>query len=390
MLLQPWRRETTHKKTPGRTNSMNDLTTKIVRKAADISPEAWNALFPNAPKIFDLYRLIDESNFEGFSFYYVAVYKKNDIAGIAPCFALDYHLDTTVDGPLKEITVRIKKVLPKLFTLKCIFCGSPINEGKIGIVDQYQHETMSAILHGMGNIAKEENASVLIFKDYFSEYKNTLDPIIGEGFCKVCSYPSVKMSIDFKSFDEYLKTLSPASRDGLRRKLKKTDKLVKIDLIVTDNADDTIDEVYALYLQTYAKSRIKWGEIPKKFFADISGSMKENVKYFQWRINGKLVAFNLCLSLGDILISTYIGLDYSVAYEYNLYFATFRDEINWCIQNNIKAFHSGEFAYEAKKRLGFSFVPKHYYVKHRSRLINPFFKILCYMLQPKNFDKILR
>lgn len=365
---------------------MDDLIVKVVRNATDITPEAWSMVFPNDPKSHNYFKLIDESGFEGFSFYYVMIFKENDVVGIAPCFIIQYPLDTTMEGLPKEIITNIRKFLPALFTLKVLFCGSPISEGKIGIIGQYKHEITNAILSGMGNLAKKENTSVLGFKDFFAEYKSVLDHVIGEGFCKVNGYPSVRIGIDFNSFDEYLKTLSSASRYDLRRKFKQSDNFEAPDLDITDNVDGIIDEIYGLYLQTYSKSKIKWGEIPKKFFADICRHMKENIKYFLWRINGKLIAFNLCLSYSDSLTSIYIGLDYSIAYKYHLYFTTFRDQINWCIQNNIKTFHSGEFAYEAKRRLGFSFVPKHYYVKHTNRFVNPFFKILCFALKPVNFS----
>jgi len=369
---------------------MDDLITKVVRNAKDIAPEAWNAVFPDGMESHNYFKLIDESGFEGFLFYYIMICKEDDVVGIAPCFILNYPLDTTMGGLPKEIMAGIRKLLPALFTLKGLFCGSPIGEGKIGIVGHYRREAMDALLRGMEDLAKKENAPVLIFKDFFAEYKNVLDPAVGEGFFKVNSYPSVRIGIDFNSFDEYLKTLSAASRYDLRRKFKQTDKLAALDLDIADNADGIIDEIYGLYLQTYSKSKIKWGEIPKKFFAGISRHMKEKVRYFLWRINGKLVAFNLCLSYDDSLVSMYIGLDYSVAYKYYLYFTTFRDQINWCIQNNIKTFHSGEFAYEAKRRLGFSLVPKYYYVKHVNRLVNPFFKVLCFALKPGNFDKALK
>jgi len=365
---------------------MDDLTVKVVRNATDITSEAWGMVFPDDPKSHNYFKLIDESGFEGFSFYYVIICRENKVVGIAPCFIIRYPLDTTMEGLLKKIIANIRKFLPSIFTLKVLFCGSPIGEGKIGIIGQYKHEITNAILSGMGNLAKKENTSVLGFKDFFAEYKNVLDHVVGEGFYKVNSYPSVKIDIDFNFFDEYLKTLSSASRYDLRRKLKQADNFEAPDLDITDNVDGIIDEVYGLYLQTYSKSKIKWGEIPKKFFADICCHMKENVKYFLWRINGKLVAFNLCLSYGDSLTSMYIGLDYSIAYKYHLYFTAFRDQINWCIRNNIKTFHSGEFAYEAKRRLGFSFVPKHYYVKHTNRFVNPFFKILCFALKPENFN----
>ncbi|MCX5667644.1 MAG: hypothetical protein NTY34_04970, partial [Candidatus Omnitrophica bacterium] len=75
---------------------MDDLIVKVVRNAKDIAPEAWSIVFPNDPKSHNYFKLIDESGFEGFSFYYIIVCKENDVVGIAPCFIIHYRLDTTL------------------------------------------------------------------------------------------------------------------------------------------------------------------------------------------------------------------------------------------------------------------------------------------------------
>jgi predicted N-acyltransferase len=83
-------------------------------------------------------------------------------------------------------------------------------------------------------------------------------------------------------------------------------------------------------------------------------------------------------------------LDYRFAYQYHLYFLTFRDILTWCIENGIKRYETGALSYEPKKRLGLEFVPMFVYAKHRNKLLNPFFKLLCSFLRPERFDPILQ
>ena len=185
------------------------------------------------------------------------------------------------------------------------------------------------------------------------------------------------MDINFASFDEYLKTLSSVSRSGLKRKLKKIESQVKIDLEITNKPDEgTLSEIYALYLQTYEKQEIGLEKLSIDFFRNISKNMPDETEFFLWKINNKLVAFAFCLVSGDYFIDYYLGFDYSIAYKYNLYFVRFRDLINWCIENKIKKYEMGQTGYESKRRLGFRLIPLCIYVKHRSKLFNPVFKIL--------------
>ena len=118
--------------------------------------------------------------------------------------------------------------------------------------------------------------------------------------------------------------------------------------------------------------------------------MPHNAKFFLYRINGRLVAFLLCLASKDIIIDYYVGLDYSVAHKYHLYFIKFRDTLNYCIKHRIKRYEMGTTGYEPKRRLGFDFVPLYLYVKLRNRMLRPVFNLICQFLKFDNFDPALK
>jgi predicted N-acyltransferase len=118
--------------------------------------------------------------------------------------------------------------------------------------------------------------------------------------------------------------------------------------------------------------------------------MPHKVKFFLWEIDGKLVAFLLCLVSEDMLIDYYVGLDYSVAYKYYLYFIKFRDVLTWAIHHKIKRYEMGITGYEPKRRLGFDFIPLYLYVKLRNRMLRPAFNLICQFLKFENFDPVLK
>jgi predicted N-acyltransferase len=130
--------------------------------------------------------------------------------------------------------------------------------------------------------------------------------------------------------------------------------------------------------------------MPIDFFKNVAKNMPNNVRFFLWKADKKIVAFLFALISEDSILDYYIGLDYSVAHEYSLYFIKFRDTIKWCIDNKIKKYEMGTTGYEPKKRLGFDFIPVYLYAKLRNRVFRPVFKILCRFLQFENFDPILK
>ena len=94
-----------------------------------------------------------------------------------------------------------------------------MGQGRIGIAAD-PDTAIKAICEGMERIADREKVGIIAFKDFISDYRVTLDKLLDTGFIRIDSLPSTDMDINFPSFEGYLKTLSSASRNGLKRKFK--------------------------------------------------------------------------------------------------------------------------------------------------------------------------
>jgi predicted N-acyltransferase len=334
-----------HKKTPYKT--------RVIRRIDRVSRDEWNNLFPPMLEDYSFYRALDESSPEQFSLFYVLVYERRMLVGAAPCFIMGYSLDTGINGPLRRVSNAIKKLKPNVFSLKTLVCGMPMGQGHIGSMRD-RADVVKAILRRMDQVAKETN-------------------------------------VWFKDFEEYLNTLSPASGYDLRRKFRKVDGHVKFDLDIVDSLDDkTLHEVYRLYLEIVDRHDMGFEMLPMAFFRNVPKNMPGRVKYFLWKIEGRLAAFLFCLVSEDTITDYYAGLDYSIAHKYHLYFVKFRDVLNWCIKNKIKRYEMGITGYEPKRRLGLEFIPLYLYVKLRNRAFRPVFNAVCQFLKFENFDPSLK
>ncbi len=365
-----------------------NLTTKITYRIADIPENDWVTVFPDVLENYSFFKALDESSFQGFSFFYIIIYDNDTPIGATSCFLMDFPLDITVTGALKSFLNIIKKPFPNILKCRSIMCGLPMSQGRIGIYKDTE-EVFKAITRALEKLAKENKASAIIFKDFNSTYDGMLKPLLVQEYIKLESLPSTDMEINFLSFEDYLKTLSKSSKENLRRNLKKVDEKVKIELTVKNALErDELSAVYGLYLQTYEKQDLGLEKLPKEFFSAISRNMPQECKFFLWRIDGKLVSFALCLTKDGYFIDYYLGFDYSVAHEYFLYFVRFRDLMIWCIEHGIKKYEMGVTTYEPKRRLKFSFIRLYFYIKHRNKLVNYFADVICHFLKPANFDPI--
>ncbi|MCM8760735.1 MAG: GNAT family N-acetyltransferase [Candidatus Omnitrophica bacterium] len=366
------------------------LKTRVATRIDDIPRDTWDRLFPDVLESYDFFRTLDESGLEQFSFRYIIVYDKKTPVAVAPCFLVNYSLDTSINGPLRRLSNSVKKIAPNIFGLKAFVCGQPLGPGRIGIVNDPER-TLKVIVRRMEQVAKKERCAIIAFKDFEHSYTSLLDPLQKDGFLKFDSLPTTEMNVWFKDFEEYLKTLSAASRYDLRRKFRKVDGQVRIDMRIADSLDDhTLREVYKLYLEIVEKHDMGFELLPMAFFKNLSKNMPGKVKYFLWYIEGKLTAFLLCLVSEKRLIDYYVGLDYSVAHIYHLYFLKFRDVLNWCIKHGIKEYEMGITGYEPKRRLGFEFIPLYIYARLRNRALRPIFAFICQFLKFENFDPSLR
>ena len=361
-----------------------------MRKISELSHADWEKVYPDVLESYNFFRNLDESDLDQFAMHYMVIYDRKTPVAATTFFLLNYSLDTSINGPLRQLTNSIKKRLPNIFSVKAVVCGMPIGEGRIGAGGQRQ-AVIEAILRGLERVARKNKSAIIAFKDFSGIYTGMLSPLQKHGFTRFDSLPTTMLDVRFNNFEEYLKTLSAPNRYDLRRKFKKVDGNVKIDLKIGDDLDEKeLKEVYKLYLDIVDRHDMGFELLPEAFFKNISRNMPGNVKYFLWRIDGKLAAFLLCLVSKDVLIDYYVGLDYSVAHEYHLYFLKFRDVLNWCITNKIKRYEMGITGYEPKRRLGFEFVPLYIYVKLRNRIFRPVFNLVCGLLKFEHFDPSLR
>lgn len=366
------------------------LKTRVIKNISEVPESEWNRIFPPVLEDYSFYRTMDESGFAQFLIFYILVYEKKTLVGAAPCFSLKYSLDTSLSGPLRHFSNAVKEFFPDIFSIKAVVCGMPIGEGEIGISGD-SDKIIKAMVRRLEQIAKKTKSPVVAFKDFDSEYVDRLGILKKYGFIRLDSLPSSTMDIKFKNFEEYLKTISPASRYDFRRKIKKVDGMGDLKFEAVDSLDgENLAEVYGLYLQMVEKHEMGFELVPPEFFKNISKNMPHKTKFFLWKINGRLAAFVFALRSKDVFLDYYLGLDYAVAHDYHLYFIKFRDLLNWCIKNNIKRYDMGITGYEPKRRMGFRFYPLYLYVKLRNRFLRPAFNIFCQFLKFENFDPDLR
>jgi predicted N-acyltransferase len=156
------------------------------------------------------------------------------------------------------------------------------------------------------------------------------------------------------------------------------------------DVSEIIDEIYPLYLQVYARSKLHFEKLTPEYFCRLGREMSERTRFFVWRQDGKAIAFSLCLVHDGTIYDEYLGLDYRVAYDLNLYFYTLRDILTWALEQGLRSYCSTPLNYDPKLHLGCELVPLDLYVMHTGALLNPIFRRALRFLQPTKHDPVLK
>ncbi|MDD5130047.1 MAG: GNAT family N-acetyltransferase [Candidatus Omnitrophica bacterium] len=372
---------------------MPEITYKIYDSIDRIAKKDWDDIFGNIPESFAFYKALGDSELYEFSFFYLVIYSDDEIVLIAPLFSKDFNLDIAVEGKLTGVIRWIRKIYPRFLVARTLFCGSPFSEfGVLGIRPSYPDKAklISVLNSGLKNLALKIKAPLIIFKDFPESSQPFLDLLLKKGFSRAKSFPTVVVELNFKSLAEYFASLSASTRKNLNRKIKQAYMLGNIEVKVVQDVLPQIDQVMNLYENAYRGGSTKFERLTKKFFLQIAQDLSPHVRFFLYYIDNKLAAFNLCFIYDNLFIDKFIGFDYDVSRRYNLYFISWVNNIQWCIDHSLSYYYPGQTDYEPKIRLGGKLVTLFVYLKHRNTILNFLLKPLILMLKPDNFDQELR
>ncbi|TLY48881.1 MAG: GNAT family N-acetyltransferase, partial [Gammaproteobacteria bacterium] len=162
----------------------------------------------------------------------------------------------------------------------------------------------------MGSVARERRVAMLAAKDA----ANAQDALWAQGAAaaglrRQPGLPTALLDLPYANVDEYLATLSHATRKDLRRKLK-AGAALRVEW--RDNIDGIRDDVMRLYRETYSNAELSFEELTPEYFSNVLRECAGRALCATYWAGDKLIAFNLVLHDGERLIDKFLGMDYAV------------------------------------------------------------------------------
>ena len=366
-------------------------TAEVMHSARAIAPEVWRSTFAGEVRDARYYEIIEETLPEKFDYRYLIL--RNGETGqtaVQPFFFIAQDLTDGLPQKIQRAVARVQRTFPRFLVMRVLMVGCAVGEGQVAFSEPWAVNALKEALHV---VARRSRASVIVFKDYPALHREALSLLSNDGsYRRVPSMPAAQVNLEgYKDFDDYMqRRLSKVFRKNLRRKFRASEEIGHPEMSIYKDVSEIIGEIYPLYEQTLARAEFSFEVLTPEFLARIGREMPDKARFFVWRLDGKIVAFNFCMLHGGVLYDMDIGLDYSVALALHLYFVTWRDIFSWAIGNGVHTYYTAPLNYDPKLHLRLELAPLDLYVCHTSRLVNPVFRMAMSFLQPVRHHPILR
>ena len=352
----------------------------------------WDRCFSGEGESWDYYRACEESDIPDFDWHYFAVVEDGRLLAAVAAFRTCYRLDTTAQGTLKTITDRLARLAPRLMALELLCLGSPVTEScRVGfapdVPDRRREDLLRMLIWAFEEEAARLGIGLLGIKDAREDDEWLWRRCLA-GYGRMPGQPGAELDLaGFADLDEYLGSLSKATRKDMRRKLR-AEHAIRIEY--RRDIDDVLAQVGALYEATATRGDLRFECLPPAYFANVLRQMRGRAWCVLYWLDADLVAFNLLLDGPGRVIDKFIGMRYDVARKYNLYFLSWMANVRHCIARRIPVYQSGQGLYAPKVRLGSRLLPQWQYFRHRNRLINAVLRLVCRFVRLDRSDPAIR
>jgi hypothetical protein len=362
----------------------------VAASARDIDTDIWANAWNQHAKGSRFNEVVEQGLSDQFEQrYFVLVNSRRDQVSIQTFFVIRQDLTAGLPKTVRNTVTRLRQRWGSLFFMQMLMVGSPAEES---LLDREEPWAVEALRIALERYARHARIGLVLLKDFPAEYRELLKNFTGQNYQRIPSLPGVKLELDFSCFEEFMaKKLSKVYRKNLRRKFKALGSLSPITFEVHNGCTaEQVDEIFPLYWEVYQRAKLSFEVLNRDYLIRLGQSMPDRVRLFLWRQDGRLIAFNLGIVQDGVIDDLYVGFDYKVAANLNLYFLTWRDVIEWSVQNGFKTYRSGPHNYDPKLHLKLSLVPRDLYARHLSPILNRPLLLAMKWLGPTRYEPILK
>lgn len=295
----------------------------------------------------------------GFTLGYLVAHRAGARVAVVPYFVTDFKFNTMLDFSWLKPLLGTAGV-----RIACV--GHPTTAfGRIeGEVDS---ELLDSVFSALS-----AKAPIVAFKGFGHD-------LPAAGFVRVAGLPVAMLHLEA----DFWNTLhNHKQRNDFTRKLKASAALRFEEH--EGMPEIYLEQVHRLYLNTREHAAIQFECLSRAYFSATSGMST----YLLAFLGDRLVGFAQMLVKGERMVGKYMGMDYAVNREHDLYFALYFHALDICRERGFREIEFGETGYRFKQAIGCELVDTWLYYRHRNPFVHILLARLAFLLEPSDIERL--
>ncbi|MCZ8284108.1 MAG: GNAT family N-acetyltransferase [Bacteroidia bacterium] len=368
----------------------------------ELIPKAnWDAAIKdhNTFLSFSYLHILHQQRTEHFRFRYVIVYNHQKPIGVVYFQINDFSASLfgeLIAHQISELQSKRASVFKKYIQhsedetiMRLVTCGNNFISGEHGFyLDVNSRKIKFKLLEGVIDaVAREEKLrgkiSAILVKDFYEEGFGDKDCWYCNRFIHFNVEPNMIIHLPegVNSLTDYINRFSKKYRNRAKSILKASSTLTKKRL-TTEEIIAHNDELYELYMHVFRQAKFKLAHLSENYFADVVKA-ETNLFYVDaWYQGDQMVSFASGFYLPTEIEAHYIGFDYAINKEYELYQTILYSYIEEAIAAKKQSINLGRTASEIKTTVGAKAHELICYIKPQNTVSKLILKPFMQFLQP--------
>jgi hypothetical protein len=351
---------------------------------------------------YDYLKVLHHEENENFRFRYVIVYNRQKPIGVVYFQINDFSASLfgeLVEKQINELQSKRTSLFQRYIEhnghetiMRLVTCGNNFVSGEHGFyLDVNSKKTTFKIVEGVIDcVARAEKLrgkiSAILVKDFYEEG-------FGDKNCWYCTKFShfnvepnmiIHLPKEVYTLSEYLDHFSKKYRHRAKHILKLSSGLTRKRLSIKE-IENYQSQIHALYSQVFEHAKFKLVHLSENYFLEVSKAFPETFYVDAWFKDHELVSFASGFCLPNEVEAHYIGFNYALNKEHELYQTILYSYIEQAIAVQKPRINLGRTASEIKTTVGAKAHDLMCYIKPQNTVSKLIMKPFMQFLQPSEW-----
>jgi predicted N-acyltransferase len=347
--------------------------TMILTSIADIDAQRWDRLVgPAAITRSHAYlSAVEAAAIPECRYFYPVVFNaRNEIVAHACVYTITTDFAQLLPQALQTVVGFARRAWPKLLKARITECASPLVAGHSLSVaaDTPAARLMGRLADATADIAWDEGSSLVVIRDFLPDEAEMVEALQGRGFNCVANMPLARITVRWKSYDEYLAAMKPRYRKDVVRRLRRAREPDLIVRRVEQFGDSAQTWLRQMLVVQQAGSRFKREVLTEEYYQQMDSRLGRDSWLLVAEKDGQAVAHGMVITDRDNTVATFFGRE--AGKPGREWFLLVDEVIRAGIERGSRYIHLGLGSYEAKALVGAERLPLTILCRSRYRLVN--------------------